>query len=155
MRSLLLVYAGGIYSVGGHLERALRARHHVVSVDSLWLGVRELRDPLRVRKRWGRLLEERATRPEDFDAAVFQVDHPRHHLPLGPFKDAGVPTANWFVDHHMFGRLPATLRMLREFDVVFTAEKGSLEPLRRAASRTLNVPRALTSKSRRGSSTRS
>jgi spore maturation protein CgeB len=131
--NVLLVYPASILGVGTHVDRALRLEgHHVVALDSLFLGMRQLRDPLGLGKRFDAILAERATRPGDFDAALFVVDHEAQHVPTGALREAGVPTADWLVDPHLYARRPAVQRALRQYDAVFSAEKGPVEALAQA-----------------------
>lgn len=132
MLHVLLVYPGTYHHWGQGVERTLRSRHHVVALNSGFLAMRQLRDPLERRRGFEPLLRETGTSVTDFDLAFFIVNHPRHHLSTEPFRREGVPTIEWMHDMHIYRhQWPRMVQLMRMYDQVFCDERDAVADLRK------------------------
>lgn len=132
MLHILLVYPATYHHWGQGVERTLRTRHHVVAVGSTLLAQRTLRDPLEQRRDFDHLLKDMGSSVNDYDLALFIVNHPRHHVSTAPFRREGIPTVEWMHDMHIYRHVwPKMVELMRMYDHVFCDERDAVEDLQK------------------------
>ncbi|MBI4392803.1 MAG: glycosyltransferase [Euryarchaeota archaeon] len=129
---------GGYNSITQYMLRAMNRENVVLHLDLRQLSIRELRDPLGLRKTVRKVLKENYCKPADFDLFLSVNDHPKHFLRGVP--DLGIPTANWHLDTHLFPEYHQT--HARDYDWVFYAHKKYQGLFAECANKSAWVPLA-------------